>query len=169
MRRLLLLVCLAATAVAVSAAGASAGHSSTTVVIHVCSTSVDWANVGHYWSDSGGGTHVRGLPVYNQMYLDSSQTRDCGSLAGGDSFGPIFYSEWANLRPDGSSTAGCKFSLSSPYGAFQGECNGSLASGHLVGHAGGGSTLKGTYELIYLASDLSSSEYRLTITFNSHD
>ena len=168
MRRLLLLVGATVAAATLSAAAASAGHLSNTVVIHVCSTSVDWPNVGHFWTDSGGGMHVRGLPVYNETYLDSSHTRDCGSLSG-DGFGPIFYSEAANLLRDGSSTATCKFSLDSPYGAFQGECNGSLASGHLVGHGAGGSTLKGTYELIYLAGDLTSSEYRLTITFNQHD
>jgi hypothetical protein len=162
MRRLLLILCAAALAAAATAAAATASHTANTFVVEVCSTSVGWAGASVRVTPSGAEL-VRHLPVDNRMHVDGSSAPGCGA----PDVGSLFYREYANFLPDGSNRAGCAFSMRSDYGDFTGECNGTLSAGHLVGHAGDGSTLTGTYQLIALAPDLTSSEYRLTITFES--
>jgi hypothetical protein len=155
LRRLLILACATALAVGVTAAAALGARSVQTVTVTVCPTGA--GNPADYtFVDGNGGTHVRGLPIENGMYAGACYTSD--------QLGTVDYSESFNMWADGSNTAWCSFDMEFDGTSYQGECNGTLAAGHLVGHGGGGATLKGTYELIDPATNV----YRLTIAFASN-
>jgi hypothetical protein len=155
MRRFLLIACVAALAAGFSAATSSAAGSSETVNVTVCAT--DQGTPVSSVIDGAGGIHVRGAPIYNEMYAGWTDCSDTG-----EHVGSVDYALSYNLWPDGTTTAWCSFSMSTnDYGAFEGHCNGSLFTGHLVGHRSDGSTLEGTYQ-----TDNPAAGYHLTITFN---
>lgn len=155
MRRFLFFACAVVMLAGIAATGASADGQAQTVTVEVCPTSIEYAGAQRIFTTPSGIQHFRKVPIDNSMRLGTS----CDAPA----FGSVFYSLNANVWPDGTSTASCTFSMETPYGDFQGECNGSLATGHLIGHGGGGSTLEGVYQVI----DPAAFEYRLTIHFES--
>lgn len=154
LRRLLLLSLASALVAAVMAAAALGSRSSQTVTVTVCPTAA--GNPADYtFVDGRGGQHLRGLPIENGMYDGDCYTSEVGT---------VDYSLNFNMAPDGSNTAWCGFAMEYAGTSYQGECNGTLAVGHLVGHAGNGATLTGAYQVL----DPVASVYRLVITFNSN-
>jgi hypothetical protein len=153
MRRFLLIACVVALAAGAAASMSAAAPPGPGVEVTVCAT-----GLGTPVSDSidgAGAEHVLGLPVYNHMHLGS----DCSATDDGE----LDYVESYTAWPDGRTTAWCSFEMqSSTYGNFSGHCNGTLFTGHLVGHRSDGSTLEGTYQ----TDNPQGGIYHLTITFN---